>query len=54
MTFAGKMRDARRRTQIFFWRIPQWVYIALLALGVGTAGFFLGHGGKAGQKPPAA
>ncbi len=51
MSFAGKMRDARRRTQIFFWRIPQWVYVGLLALGVGTAGFFLGHGG-AKAKPP--
>ncbi len=44
MSFAGKLRDTRRRIQLFFGHIPQWVYAVLLALGVGTAGYFLGHG----------
>ncbi len=47
MSFAGKMRDSRRRLQIFFGRIPQWVFAVLLALGVGTAGYALGHGKSA-------
>ncbi len=51
MSFAGTLRDGRRRTQIFFGHLPQWIPIGLLALGVGTAGFFLGHGGKASTKP---
>jgi len=46
MSFTGKLRDGRRRSQIFFGRLPQWIPIGLLALGVGTAGFFLGHGGS--------
>lgn len=44
MSFAGKLRDGRRCTKLFFYRVPQWIYIGLLALGVGAAGFFLGHG----------
>ena len=51
MSAAGKIRDSRRRVRIFFGRTPQWVWIGLLALGVGTAGFFLGHdksGGPSG------
>lgn len=51
MSFAGKMRDTRRRAQIFFGHLPQWIPIGLLALGVGTAGFFLGHDGKGAAKP---
>lgn len=49
MSFAGKMRDTRRRTQIFFGHLPQWIPVGLLALGVGTAGFFLGHSGKSAK-----
>ena len=45
MSLAGKLRDGRRRARIFFGRLPQWIYIGLLALGVGTAGYFVGHGG---------
>ena len=42
-------RHARRRGKIFVWRtVPRWVWITLLALGVGTAGFFLGHGKSSG------
>lgn len=42
-------RHLRRSGKIFVWRtVPRWVWIALLALGVGTAGFLLGHGGKSG------
>ena len=57
MSFAGKLRDGRRRLKIFFYRVPQWLYIGLLALGVGTAGYFLGHGGgkaSAGKQQSAA
>lgn len=46
-------RHLRRSGKIFVWRtVPRWVWIALLALGVGTAGFFLGHGksGSGGGK----
>ena len=49
MSFAGKLRDGRRRATLFFYRVPQWLYISLLALGVGTAGYFLGHGGGKGS-----
>ncbi len=42
-------RHLRRSGKIFVWRtVPRWVWIALLALGVGTAGFFLGHGKSSG------
>ncbi len=42
-------RHLRRSGKIFVWRtVPRWVWIALLALGVGTAGFFLGHGKSGG------
>ncbi len=47
-------RHLRRSGKIFVWRtVPRWVWIASLALGVGTVGFFLGHGkpgaGKSGS-----
>ena len=49
---AAWWRHLRRSGKIFVWRtVPRWAWIGLLALGVGTAGFFLGHGGKASAKP---
>lgn len=60
MSLAGRRRDLRRRTVVAVRRIPLWVWVAALLLGVGAGGFAVGRGGaktaadKAAPAPPPA